>query len=169
MRFGTTSLFKFNVEFDDLDAGGVVHHPKYLNFLERARTAAMREAGYSFSSCMEDGYCFVVGELQSKYLKPAKYENQLFVMSRVVAARRSSMKILQTIVEKLPSEGELTEWGDNLFQASSLIFMAQLRLVCVDLKTLAPIELSHKLKQTFQIPEKLSGMQRETNLTGNWE
>ena len=34
------------VYYEDTDAGGVVYHSQYLNFLERARTEWLRNLGY---------------------------------------------------------------------------------------------------------------------------
>lgn len=152
MRFNETHIFDFRVEFDDLDAGGVVHHPKYLNFIERARSAAMRDAGYSFAQCMKDGFCFVVSETRTKYLKPALYEQNLRVLSRMIAGKRSSLKVFQSIVTADVSSVDIQNAGDNFFSLQQTLFMAQLRLVCVGLPQLVPKEMSQTLKDVFGVP-----------------
>src|SRR5450759_2125442 len=42
------------VYFHDTDAGGVVYHASYLNFMERARTEWLRTHGYSNAGLIKD-------------------------------------------------------------------------------------------------------------------
>lgn len=153
MIFDQTSVFKFRVEFEDLDAGGVVHHPKYLMFLERARTASMIDCGYSFGQCLRDGLAFVVAEARIRYQVSARYEQQLFVLSRIVAARRSSVKIFQSIVSRCPTSDELMAMGDDFFNLEQTMFCAQLRLVAVSTQSMKPVELPEKLRKSFCLPD----------------
>lgn len=172
MIFGATHILHTRIEFDDVDAGGVLHHPKYLNYLERARGAAMRDSGYAFSQSLKDGVCFVVSEVRAKYLRPARYEQAVTILSRPVAIRRSSIKVLQAMVPGHISSDVVTKLGDNLLAVEQPLFLAQLRLVCVDLATLTPRELSPELSRSFQVPsaEELSRLKRKTNtqLTESW-
>ncbi len=41
------AIFSLIVEFEDVDAHGVVHHPNYLKYLEKARSYGIRKCGYS--------------------------------------------------------------------------------------------------------------------------
>ncbi len=61
------------VYFQDTDAGGVVYHGSYVNFLERARSEWFRECyGYGNRGLMREfGMVFVVRSLRLDYLKPA--------------------------------------------------------------------------------------------------
>lgn len=153
MIFNQTTVFKFRTEFEDLDAGGVVHHPKYLMFLERARTSAMTEQGYSFGQCLRDGLAFVVAETHLKFQIPARYEQELFVLSRIVAARRSSLKIFQSIVSRCPTVEELNAMNDDFFNLEGTLFIAQLRLVGVSTQTMKPVELPEILRRSFHLPD----------------
>ena len=58
------------VYFQDTDAGGVVYHASYVNFLERARTEWMRDCyGYHNSRLRQElGVVFVVRSLKLEYL-----------------------------------------------------------------------------------------------------
>ena len=42
------------VYFQDTDAGGVVYHAAYVNFMERARTEWLRTFGYSNAGLMKE-------------------------------------------------------------------------------------------------------------------
>lgn len=153
MRFDKTTVYPLNVEFEDIDFGGVVHHPKYFCFLERARTAAMKESGYGFQQSMKDGNVFVVAESLVKYMKPAFYEQNLYVLSRIVAARKSSLKVIQSIISEIPDEAMLQKIGDAFFELPGTIFTAQIRLVCVG-KDLKPKPIPKNILNQFQIPDE---------------
>ena len=51
---------KFRVYYEDTDAQGVVYYANYLRFFERARTEALRGAGYGQMKLMKEGLIFVV-------------------------------------------------------------------------------------------------------------
>lgn len=152
MIFNETMVYPFRVEFDDIDAGGVVHHPKYLNFIERARCDGMRQTGYSFNDSLRDGFVFVVAETYLRYLNSARFEQNLFVLSRLVAARKSSVKVVQVIVSTCPDAECLRSIEDNLHLLPYILFSAQIRLVCVK-SDFRPSELSANLKKAFRIPD----------------
>ena len=60
------------VYFQDTDAGGVVYHASYVNFMERSRTEWLRTFGYSNAGMMKElGVVFVVRSLKLDYLRPA--------------------------------------------------------------------------------------------------
>lgn len=50
MQMDSSSVYPFKVQFEDIDGGGVVHHPTYLKFLERARCDALANIGLPFST-----------------------------------------------------------------------------------------------------------------------
>ncbi len=66
------------VYFQDTDAGGVVYHASYVNFMERSRTEWLRTHGYSNAALMmELGVMFVVRSIKLDYLKPALLDDML--------------------------------------------------------------------------------------------
>jgi tol-pal system-associated acyl-CoA thioesterase len=129
------NLFHFRVNFEDVDAGGGVYHPNYLNFLERARSQMLRNMGYSFSKMLKQGLAFVVAENYQIYKKPAFLDDELVVTTQVVALKRSSLKVQQLIFKQ--EESEIPKYDDQALA----IHVAQLRLVCVDLSTKKPFEI----------------------------
>ena len=76
--------FPVRVYFQDTDAGGVVYHASYVNFMERSRTEWLRTFGYSNASLMKElGVVFVVRSLKLDYLKPALLDDLVTVTSHV--------------------------------------------------------------------------------------
>ncbi len=87
------------VYFQDTDAGGVVYHGSYVNFLERARTEWLRECyGYSNAGLMKEfGVVFVVRSLKLDYLKPALLDDLLDVSAQLKEVGRSRVTLFQSV------------------------------------------------------------------------
>jgi YbgC/YbaW family acyl-CoA thioester hydrolase len=150
------SVYPFAVQFEDIDLGGVAHHPNYLKFIERARTACMEERGYPFARCIEDGTSLVVAEVLLRYLRPARYGDRLFVVTAVAGFKKSSSKIYQVIVDTPPDVASLASPG-GLFKLPGALFHAQLRLVTIDLSTLRPAPMGEKLMAGMGIKQASGG------------
>jgi acyl-CoA thioester hydrolase len=102
--------FPVRVYFQDTDAGGVVYHANYVNFMERARTEWLRTFGYSNAGMMKElGLVFVVRSVKLEYLKPALLDDLLSVTARIKEIGRSRVTLLQTVLrgDELLTEGEV--------------------------------------------------------------
>src|SRR5674476_1377147 len=86
------------VYFQDTDAGGVVYHASYVNFMERARTEWLRTHGYSNAGLMQElGVMFVVRSMKLDYLRPALLDDMLDVTAQIADVGRSRLTLLQTV------------------------------------------------------------------------
>ncbi|MGZ8256769.1 MAG: tol-pal system-associated acyl-CoA thioesterase [Gallionella sp.] len=123
------------VYFQDTDAGGVVYHGSYVNFLERARTEWLRDiCGFSNGALMKEfGAVFVVREMKVEYLKPALLDDMLAVTAQVATIGRSSVKLVQSV---LRGEEVLTQ--------------AEVHLVCVSLANFKPISVPEVLREQWK-------------------
>ncbi len=102
--------FPVRVYFQDTDAGGVVYHSNYINFMERARTEWLRTFGYTNTGMMKElGLVFVVRSVKLDYLKPALLDDLLTVTAQIKEIGRSRVTLLQTVLrgEELLTEGEV--------------------------------------------------------------
>ena len=109
------------VYYEDTDAGGVVYHSQYLNFLERARTEWLRNLGYQQDKIREDhGVVFAVRTLEIDYIKPALFNQSIEVTVDTIRARPASIIFNQSIVKPLPKQNEL-------------IVTAVVKVACVDI------------------------------------
>ena len=98
------------IYYEDTDSGGVVYYANYLKFLERARSEAIYSLGLSNSILQKDyGTLIIVKSCNIKYKKPAKFEDELEVMSSVISKTRTSFSMLQIIKrqEETISEAEV--------------------------------------------------------------
>ncbi len=100
------------VYYEDTDAGGVVYHANYLNFMERARTEWLRSLGIEQDELRaQQGVIFVVRAVQVDYRLPAMFNDLLQVSARIVAQGKTSLTIEQQVVREndqtLLSQGEV--------------------------------------------------------------
>jgi acyl-CoA thioester hydrolase len=128
-------LFEWPVRvyFQDTDAGGVVYHANYVNFMERARTEWLRSHGYSNAGMMmELGVMFVVRSIKLDYLKPAKLDDLLMVTAQVKEMGRSRLNLLQTVTRDgvLLTEGEV-------------------HLVCVKAENFKPVSVPEVMRKQW--------------------
>lgn len=121
------------VYFQDTDAGGVVYHASYVNFMERARTEWLRTFGYSNAGLMKEfGVVFVVRSLKLDYLKPALLDDMLEVTAQIKVIGRSRVTLLQTVrrSDELLAEGEV-------------------HLVCVSVDSFKPVSVPELLRKQW--------------------
>ena len=98
------------IYYEDTDSGGVVYYANYLKYLERARSEAIYSLGLSNSILQKDyGTLIIVKSCNIKYKKPAKFEDELEIMSSVISKTRTSFSMLQIIKrqEETISEAEV--------------------------------------------------------------
>ena len=68
------------VYYEDTDAGGVVFYANYLRFMERARSEWLRSCGFEQDQVRDEyNIVFAVRSVDIKYLKPARFNDQLNV------------------------------------------------------------------------------------------
>lgn len=69
--------------YEDTDAGGSGLSRKLSKFFERARTEMLRAVGVHQQSLLEQGIGFVVRHMEIDFLKGAKLDDHLEVVTRV--------------------------------------------------------------------------------------
>jgi len=70
------------VRFDEVDQMNVVHHPRYLVYFEVARTQYLRDIGIPYGDVVASGTHLAVIEIGVRYVKSAKYDDELTVSTR---------------------------------------------------------------------------------------
>ena len=95
--------FKYvtKIYYEDTDAGGVVYYANYLKFLERARSEAIYSLGLSNKEILEkEGVIIIVKSCNIEYKKPAKFEDEIEIISNINEVKNSSFKMHQLIKRK---------------------------------------------------------------------
>lgn len=89
--------YKRKIYYHDTDCGDVVYYANYLKITEEARDEYFVESGLSLRELNEEGYWFAVGEVQTKYKGPARFNDQLLVKTSIEKLRSASMDFVQEI------------------------------------------------------------------------
>jgi len=85
------------VYYEDTDAGGVVYFVNYLKVMARARTARLRELGFSQSELVGENLLFVVHSSEARYHAPARLDDELLVSAQVTELNRASLRFKQQV------------------------------------------------------------------------
>ncbi len=98
-----TDLTRFawpvRVYYEDTDAGGVVYHSRYLQYMERARTEWLRALGFSQESMRQtDDLLFAVAQMQIDFQSPARLDDELVVEVVPETIGRASLTLQHTIL-----------------------------------------------------------------------
>jgi len=94
-----TFVLPVRVYYEDTDAGGVVYHSNYINFFERARTEWLRQLGYELDELAQnEQLIFVVRALSCDYLRPAKFNDELFVSAEIIKLGKTSIQFEQKVM-----------------------------------------------------------------------
>lgn len=84
------------VYWEDTDAGGIVYYANYLKFFERARTEWLRKRGINQQALREQtGGLFVVQEAQVRYIKSARLDDELLILTSLLERGRASIRLSQ--------------------------------------------------------------------------
>ena len=92
------------VYYEDTDFSGWVYHASYLRFMERGRTNYLRLLGADQRALFEEtereapGFAFVVRAMQIEFLKPARMDDVLTVVTTPHEVRGASITLHQQVV-----------------------------------------------------------------------
>jgi acyl-CoA thioester hydrolase len=82
------------VRYPEVDAMGYLHHSRYLQYFEMGRVELLRAAGIAYADLEREGIFFVVVKAEVKYKVPARYDEELTLITRV--ARQTHVRIDHT-------------------------------------------------------------------------
>ncbi len=122
------------VYYQDTDAGGVVFHSSYIDFMERARSEWLRSLGFTNTGLMKDHQVFfVVRSIEITYRKPAVLDDLLDVGVEIESAGRSLMVFRQEV-----KRGE------------ELLTSAKVGLVCADVDSFKPVSVPRAIREKLE-------------------
>jgi len=94
---------QIRVYYEDTDFSGIVYHASYLRFMERGRTNHLRLMGAEQHTLFEQahdetpGFAFVVRSMQIDFLKPARMDDVLDIVTWPVAVKGASITLAQEV------------------------------------------------------------------------
>jgi acyl-CoA thioester hydrolase len=108
------------VYYEDTDFSGIVYHANYLRFMERGRTNHLRLLGADHRALFEEanretpGFAFVVRSMRIEFLKSARMDDVLEVITRPVDVKGASITLHQQVL-----------------RGEEILVDAQVRVACV--------------------------------------
>jgi len=122
------------VYYQHTDAGGMVYHANFLNFMECARSEWFQSLGLDLGRlAREDHVVFVVHSAQIAYHKPALLNDALAVTARAVRISPARLVLEQKVVR-----------GDEA------LVSAELTLACVDARSHGLIALPVAIRKKME-------------------
>ena len=94
---------QIRVYYEDTDFSGIVYHANYLRFMERGRTNHLRLMGAQQHALFTEveteisGFAFVVRSMKLDFLKPARMDDVLDVVTWPVAVKGASIVLAQEV------------------------------------------------------------------------
>ncbi|ART61665.1 tol-pal system-associated acyl-CoA thioesterase [Kushneria marisflavi] len=116
-----TSL-DLRVYIEDTDAGGIVYHANYLNYLERGRTEWLRTKGFDQNSLLERNIALVVRRLECQYRLPAKLDDLLNIETVAGTPRHCTVAFEQRVMRD-----------------GKLLFRGMVDIACIDATRYKPV------------------------------
>ena len=128
------------VYWEDTDGGGIVYYANYLRFLERARTEWLRSLGHLQQALAQTpGILFAVAGLSIEYRRPARLDDELLITCEPRAERAAAMRFAQRI--------------ERVSGGAELLVEADVRVVCLDARTLRPKRLPEFLLEALPLEQ----------------
>ena len=96
---GREHRFPVRVYFEDTDLSGIVYHANYLRYMERARSDMLRVVGIDQRGTQEAGEgVYAVADLSIRYRRPARLDDDLLVLTRVLKITAAAVRIHQRVM-----------------------------------------------------------------------
>jgi acyl-CoA thioester hydrolase len=101
---GGRHVMRVRVYYEDTDFSGLVYHASYLRFMERGRTNHLRLLGANHRALFEEtekeapGLAFVVRSMQIEFLRPARMDDVLEVVTAPAEVKGASIMLIQQVL-----------------------------------------------------------------------
>lgn len=113
---------RLRVRYCECDPMGVAHHAAYIPWLEMGRTELLRPSGVTYAQMEASGIFLVVARLDIRYKAPARYDDELSLITRVTGGGRA----------RLDHEYELWKYDGPDAGRTVLLATAGSTLACVN-------------------------------------
>ncbi len=119
------------VYYEDTDAGGIVYHSNYLNFMERARTEWLRDLGFEQDQLVRaDGVLFAVSAVNVSFHKPARFNERLEVTVELGRRGAASLTLRQEVR-----------------RAAEVLASGEVRIACIDAQRFVPVAMPARVAE----------------------
>ncbi|MGB6111215.1 MAG: thioesterase family protein [Acidobacteriaceae bacterium] len=112
-RNGVSGEVRLRVRYAETDQMGVVYYSNVLVWFEIGRVELLRQLGFDYKTMEIEDDCFIpVVEANCRYKAPARYDDELTIVTHVTGVRGAVLKFRYRVVrvgdQQLLAEGETT-------------------------------------------------------------
>ena len=133
----TVFSWRQRVYYQHTDAGGVVFHSNYLNFMENARTEFLDSLGIDPGRLLrEHQVAFVVHSATLNFRRPALLNDVLTITAEVTRATRARLVFSQQVLKD-----------------KQLLVEADITIACTDPRTHKPIAVPDAICRQFELSQ----------------
>ena len=117
------------VRYPECDSMSYLHHSRFLQYFEMGRIELLRSLGHDYAKLEREGVFFAVVKVEVTYRAPAKFDDELTLITRVVkqthvrfdhtyALKRGTTVIAdaKTTIACVGRDGELIKIPDELIR-----------------------------------------------------
>ena len=123
------------VRYSETDQMGEVYHGNYFTWSDMGRTGFFNNLGLAYGKLEENGVLLPVIEANCKYIKPAKFEDEIIINTKITKLKGVRLEFQYSLYRK----------QDNI-----LIAEGYTRHAFVD-KGLAPINFKKKHNEVWEL------------------
>jgi acyl-CoA thioester hydrolase len=122
------------VSYSDTDAGGVLHHAKYIEIAERGYHWWLKDRNMSFRKLNRDhNLSLVVYDLSAKYKSAIFLEDEIRIRTRLIEINRKGL-----------------QWATNIAKSDDVCFSLLTKMVCLNNETKTIISVPDFLISKFE-------------------
>lgn len=77
------------VRYVECDSFGLLHHARYFEYFEMARTELLRSRGIRYRDLEAQGVFFVMSHIECRYRAPVRYDDVVTIRTRLVRQTRT--------------------------------------------------------------------------------
>ena len=130
-----TSEVQVRVRYAETDQMGVVYHSNFFLYYEVSRAESIRQLGFTYADMEKMGIIMPVIEVQSRFIKPALYDDLLTV---------------KTILKELPVHHKIEFHHEVYNEKKELLATGQVILYFMEAKTMKRTVMPERLMEKLQ-------------------
>jgi acyl-CoA thioester hydrolase len=100
MDYSFEQTTTIRVRYGETDQMGYCYYGNYAQYFEVGRVEALRSLGMSYRDLEESGIMLPVSEFNIKYLSPAKYDDELTIITRISSINGARIRFDYEILNK---------------------------------------------------------------------
>ena len=123
------------VRYAETDQMGVVYHSNFFLYYEVSRAESIRKLGFTYADMEKMGIVMPVKEVQSRFIKPALYDDLLTV---------------KTILKELPVHHKIEFHHEVYNEGKELLAIGKVILYFMEAKTMKRTVMPERLLEKLQ-------------------